>query len=335
MDAQLRAKTYPGLDVVRLAAALLVVFYHLGYLWADHKLAVCSPGWVGVDIFFVISGFVIAFSAEGSNVKQFCRRRIARLYPAAFICSTLIVLLRSIYGLRELPVGDFQTYIRSIALFPIGPWLDGVYWTLPVEMTFYLLVGIALWQRWQLPRVALCLGFYSCAFWCLKALNAVFHFVELTAVDNAITGLTLVPFGVEFALGMLLYARMYFWQSIVFLFFGFVAAAARSHGLGNAGTPFQFAPFIWAVAVLLITASVIWNDRLQQLKSRTAGLMTYPLYLIHTTIGVPILRVLPFPIGLIVGALLSLMVAFAELPFERALRDRFRVPRGIQQAALP
>jgi peptidoglycan/LPS O-acetylase OafA/YrhL len=85
-----------GLDIVRCVAALYVMLYHYGcWIWAgnnlpgiigaqDHWMAPFSwPGWVGVEIFFVLSGFVIAYSAQGNTASGFAKRRIIRLYPTA------------------------------------------------------------------------------------------------------------------------------------------------------------------------------------------------------------------------------------------------------------
>ena len=48
-----------------------------------------SFGWIGVEIFFVISGYVIASSAEGAAPRTFLRRRAQRLLPAAWVCATI------------------------------------------------------------------------------------------------------------------------------------------------------------------------------------------------------------------------------------------------------
>ena len=104
------------LDPLRLGAALSVAVFHLMFWsWAwpsigvppgfEHYVAadVQFPsaarftwfGWVGVEIFFVISGFVIANSASKSSAIEFLFSRALRLYPAVWVCSTatFIVLL--------------------------------------------------------------------------------------------------------------------------------------------------------------------------------------------------------------------------------------------------
>src|SRR5262245_17362533 len=95
-----------GLDLLRFLAACLVLFFHLGYnIWAGppetttrraagsliqfHELDFFKIGRLGVDIFFVISGFIIAYSAERSTAIQFLRNRIVRLMPAIWIIAPL------------------------------------------------------------------------------------------------------------------------------------------------------------------------------------------------------------------------------------------------------
>lgn len=78
----MRARSFPGLDVVRFAAALMVAIYHFGY-WipATGKVEALSFGWVGVEIFFVISGFVIAFSAERKSAAAYAKSRFSDYAP--------------------------------------------------------------------------------------------------------------------------------------------------------------------------------------------------------------------------------------------------------------
>jgi peptidoglycan/LPS O-acetylase OafA/YrhL len=94
-----------GLDLLRFAAAMLVTLYHfrfrlpesgdmmVAYLRTPKPLPVADTGWwfcwIGVQVFFVISGLVIAYSVEGTSRAQFVRSRVARLLPAMLICATV------------------------------------------------------------------------------------------------------------------------------------------------------------------------------------------------------------------------------------------------------
>lgn len=123
-------------------------------------------GWVGVQIFFVISGLVICASAERHSAAAFFRNRLLRLAPALWVFATLSLIVTFLYS--SVPVGvPLAAYLRSVVLFPKGPWIDGVYWTLAIEMVFYaatlLLIATGWFARLQAIACAASfsiLGFY-------------------------------------------------------------------------------------------------------------------------------------------------------------------------------
>jgi peptidoglycan/LPS O-acetylase OafA/YrhL len=313
--------------LIRVGAALLVALYHLAFYWPARKIGVFSPGWVGVQIFFVLSGFVIAFSADGREVGKFLKGRAARLYPAALICSTIIFLL--------FPQSRL-TYLRSVVLFPVGPWIDGVFWTLPIEMAFYLLVAVTLWRGWPLHKLAIGLGVYSAGFWVLKA--ALWGFADFSGLENGAGYLTLLQYGAFFALGMCFYARL--WMVAVALGLICFVALAWQSSLEVPGAPFWVAPVIWAAASIAIASCIHWNAFvarvLDRVPTRTLGLMTYPLYLVHSAVGKFVQAWVAQPtLALLIGLLASLLVAFAVLPFEDSVRQTFRLPRQSAPATLP
>lgn len=303
----------------------MVAVYHPGWwAWRDDPLIPSlAPwvawGWVGVPVFFVISGFVIAFSAEGRPVGKFVRRRASRLYPASWICATLIFVA------VPTPLGN---YLRTMILSPIGPWVSGVYWTLAIELMFYSLVAIALWRGWDLAKVALCLGFYSSAFWFLRAANVIAGKpLDFTLLENNEGYLLLLHDGIFFAFGMLLQQRRYGIAAAGFLVAGFVAITARSHALANPG-PFTAAPLIWLASTMLIVCSAFYNRHVSRwvkyLPTRTIGLMTYPLYLVHAEIGRAVMRWSPFDAAesLLLGLGAVILVSLAVLPLEAQIRRR-------------
>lgn len=81
----------PALDWLRFAAALGVLAYHYvssylpddpGSRWLEYAAHVTRYGYLGVELFFIISGFVILWSAQGKSAASFAVSRFARLYPA-------------------------------------------------------------------------------------------------------------------------------------------------------------------------------------------------------------------------------------------------------------
>lgn len=137
-------------DALRGVAAFLVLLLHaamLPYTGSDlpklfsSTLSFLDPGRVGVVLFFIISGFVIPSSLSGprlSGVRTFVFRRFFRLYPL-FWLSMLIAMLP--IGMNALPIEQFRIGANA-TMFPglLGSYpLIGVYWTLEVEMFFYLI----------------------------------------------------------------------------------------------------------------------------------------------------------------------------------------------------
>lgn len=295
------ARSYPGLDLVRLGAALMVALYHFAWFHPLHDQAlpafqVADGGWVGVQIFFVISGFVIAFSASRKDARSFIASRASRLYPAAWICASISAVI---------VWPSAPDYLRSLLLFPIGPWVNGVYWTLAVEIAFYALIAVSLWRGWNLHGIALLLGGFSAVCWLIRSVGLV---------------LPVGPFGhygCYFAIGMLLYERRSIGWALLFTLAGLAGCywEARTLGFGYS------APFIWLAATGLCAACVFWNAAVCRLTAswptRTLGLMTYPLYLLHDDVGGTVLSY-----GIVPALALSLGVAFAILPLEGRMRHR-------------
>ncbi|GAA4000772.1 acyltransferase [Hymenobacter fastidiosus] len=152
----------PEIDVLRFGAALAVVLFHYSF-WghATNRNPVAYPelgrvfqyGYLGVELFFMISGFVILQSALHRSARQFVVARIARLYPAFWVAATLTFLATRLVP-SALPRPSVLQYLANLTMgqqFLRVPPLDGVYWTLAYELKFYsLIVGISLlgWFRY-------------------------------------------------------------------------------------------------------------------------------------------------------------------------------------------
>jgi peptidoglycan/LPS O-acetylase OafA/YrhL len=147
-----------GIDLARFVAATMVVIWHFaGKPWLDPQGATITPlmppappsippgagfssiGWIGVQVFFVISGAVIAFSARARNRRAFLISRITRLWPAMVVCACLCTVLSMVFW-HVAPRRALVQLAGSLMFSPVGPWFSGQVWTLPVEVVFYALV---------------------------------------------------------------------------------------------------------------------------------------------------------------------------------------------------
>jgi exopolysaccharide production protein ExoZ len=130
-----------NLQAVRAVAAIGVVVFHFGLMPATSLPF--GVGAFGVDLFFVLSGFIIAHSSARS-ARHFLPRRLIRVIPAFWI-ATLIAALFTLQGLS--PAEAFDWLLQSLFYLPHPqgrPPLIFVAWTLVYELAFYLLYWLAL-----------------------------------------------------------------------------------------------------------------------------------------------------------------------------------------------
>ena len=152
-----------GLDLVRFLAAFGIIAYHYffigviqGFYSGDVFWSIAFWGELGVDIFFILSGFVILFSTESRRSPSgFLQGRLLRIYPSFVICSAITLLLGMI--MPNTDAGDLiYRWANSLTLccdiWGVQP-LSSIYWTLMVEIKFYLLVAIVMelgvWEKYR------------------------------------------------------------------------------------------------------------------------------------------------------------------------------------------
>lgn len=313
-----------GLDLLRFGAACLVMLYHLACTaWmvpsSEAAVLVGSPipfptllpvsaqGWVGVQMFFVISGYVIAYSASNASASRFLTGRILRLMPGVWFCATVS------FGLALLFFPDsvwilLERYVRTLILFPVPRWIDGVYWTLGIEIVFYALVYLLLClNRFErLEPVIMAVGVISALAWLLAA-APVFPDLD-RIISTRIAKLVLVTHGCHFALGVLLWSaarqgltvtRM---AALAVCLTGAFLQIRYDAGFVGASLGLDRSPavpwLLYAVFMGLFCLSIRVNAALTDIapglgrRFRDLGLATYPLYLLHTFVGALTMRFL-------------------------------------------
>lgn len=149
------------LDYGRFFAALSVVVFHYFYggfntgkISSVTQMAeiadIAKYGFFGVDFFFMISGYVIFFSASNRSASQFVVSRLVRLYPAFWVALIFTSVVTLFWGTDKITVAFDQVIANFTMLAPLfgHKFVDGVYWTLVKELFFYfavfclLLVGL-------------------------------------------------------------------------------------------------------------------------------------------------------------------------------------------------
>lgn len=343
------------LDLIRFAAALMIALYHfinigpgrIGPAGAQFREAfepvawISSSFWVAVQIFFVLSGVVIAFSADGRSAVDFISRRALRLYPAALICATITVLVWP-------KDAALERYVRSVTLWPEGPWVSDVYWTMAVEITFYAMVAatLALWGSKRVVVLGGTLALLSGGWWALRMGNAIGGGQLQPIVDTvgSVDEIALLRNGGFFALGILLYALYRDGFSVARLSLAAVASLAglaavvsasrsMSDPAGQDGLLSILLPSaIWAGAVAAIALSMAMKraprpGSRSRRAARRIGLATYPLYLVHAELGIALMLVLA-PIGpvwaMLAALALVLLAVVLIMGLETAIRGGIR-----------
>jgi peptidoglycan/LPS O-acetylase OafA/YrhL len=144
------------LDAMRGIAAMLVVLYHFNYKYVQYNPAYGELpllfGWGhhGVALFFAISGFVICMTLERvSSVAEFAWARFTRLFPVYWAAMAVTMLVVALGGASKLAVSPAEAVANATMVhywFDIQS-IDGSYWSLSIELSFYLVMALVLHFR--------------------------------------------------------------------------------------------------------------------------------------------------------------------------------------------
>ncbi len=315
----------PALDLLRLVAVLGVAAFHFGFHGPAGIVAVPDAppvvryGFMGVPIFFVISGFVIAYSAEGRTASSFAIARFSRIYPTFLLCMTITFLAVQVFGAPYFQVTFLQWASNVIIVAPGHTYVDSAYWSLVVEAIFYgwiaVFIRLGLFER-RCDAVLL--------IWI-----AISLFNELT-VDIRFFGKTLLTdYSGFFASGILLY-QMLAGKSDGRLRGLFVLAVMTGiyqsvHNLRwiRQETGGDFDELTVAGVFVASIAIIFLATRIKQLPVNPKLLLaiggcTYPLYLLHQQLGyVAFLRMGPSAHPLFTAVVVVLTIALASLAIWR------------------
>ncbi|MFF2051386.1 acyltransferase family protein [Leifsonia sp. NPDC058194] len=289
-----------GLDYLRLIAALAVVAFHWIYYgpWVGiiplrtSFVLGASYGVLGVELFFIISGFVIATSIHGRDAGGFLASRATRLYPAYW--AGLIVSVGVLALTNGLGIHGVKQILANVTMFaPLLGYenLEGVYWTLQMELLFYIMVAVFVLAG---KRSWLDLFFPIWAIGMLVStilLPLVSELPLLGYLNLFFAGGAVIAGGARSGWTPLRIA------GLAAAVIGGAIAAVR-HGLKGPLVPWEPAIVVAVVVgmfgvVLLLTVPRIARARLPG--SRVAGAITYPLYLVHCAIGYALIAAVATP----------------------------------------
>ena len=339
-----------GLDALRGIAAVSVMLYHYT-MWYHHPGAGHVPpglsmtftyGNLGVDLFFIISGFVILMTLERTRtLTDFLASRFARLYPA-FLASLIFTL--AVRAALDDPdrVRGMGALLANLTMMPelFGmPMADGSYWSLYYEIDFYLLAGCTFFLlRPASPEL-------PCAVWLLASLAMRLRGAEW--VPAQVVLFTTAQFSQLFVIGAMLY-RIRSNQATLFTWA--VLALALMMTLVSRYWAFKPLPPQGYMALISLFAGAVWlaaipRGRIPMIGPlRFLGRISYPLYLIHQQAGAALISwleeagVIPdlaVAITIVVVILAAWGISvFVEYPAQRWVRSRYGVWRGRRARAV-
>lgn len=321
-----------ALDSLRGLAALTVVFYHYLFRYDEiygHQFNVSwmEFGHFGVQLFFIVSGFVISWSLSRSNNPfDFIVSRFARLFPAYWIAVLLTFLTVLLFGLegREVGLSDMFFNLTMLQEFVGVPHVDGVYWTLTAELLFYFWIFL-IYIADNFKRVEL-------FFVPFIMLSSLYH-LDLLTLPSFIINLFLLKHIAFFTAGICFYklqsrdtSNSFNTSAVLFLS---IAAGFITFGLEH----------VFEVFVIFALFYLAVNNKLHVLSSKTLislGGMSYSLYLIHQNIGYIVINqfrlfsesLVFITLGITVALSVSLILAylitrFIEQPINKGIKHAY------------
>jgi peptidoglycan/LPS O-acetylase OafA/YrhL len=284
------------LDLLRFLAAIAVLGYH--YIPSSERswgpggdtlvLGATVKGglqyaYLGVEAFFVISGFVICMSSWGRSLSQFFVSRVTRLMPA-YICAILLtaaVIVLVPAGRSRPAVSHVLINLTMLQRFLHIPSVDSVDWTLFIELKFYMMFAIVVAFGVTYKRVVL-----FCVFWTIATLFAMYTgsaflsgIVEPFYAPLFIAGITLYLIH-RFGPDLLLWCMLGVTTAIA------MTSLAQRDPVKRGITSYPITVLILlAILAIMIGVALGWFDWVQWRGLVTLGALTYPVYLLHHRIG--------------------------------------------------
>jgi len=284
-----------SLDGLRGLAILLVILFHAFARWPHivpygprfAEIPFFANGWLGVELFFLISGFVILMTLEKChNFWEFMLRRWLRLFPAMLVCSSLIFASQFLFPERPSGISKWADILPGLTFLNSSWWgavlgeqpnlLEGSFWSLLVEVKFYILFG----------------GLYFLVGW-RKAISVLLALFLLTNIFFACKEVapTVTIHGVWRIADD---AKYYGWFAAGALYYEYTRNGERKHLLSailiallSAVTvhEFEWKAMPCAIGIVLLFTTAIVSKKLCVLWEHPffifLGFVSYPLYLLH------------------------------------------------------
>ncbi|WP_299103237.1 acyltransferase [uncultured Winogradskyella sp.] len=330
---------YRELDALRGLAVIMVVLFHFTMGKNQAELGF-KLGTTGVDLFFIISGFVILLSLKYVNKSgQFVINRISRLYPtywASVSLTFLVMLLHGFYSLNlsKVSIVEYLGNMTMIQFYLKIPYLDDSYWTMIIELLFYgfMLILFHFKLLKHINKIGILLTFFI-------VLIIHFHFENIW-VKRLFYYIPLLQFWPLFFSGILFYQIINKYTDLTKYYCVIILCLLSQISLYDySGYSKKFIDF-WEYSMMLIfyfsLFTLFVNRKLKFIINKPSlflGKISFALYLIHQTISteyiIPILSNklnLNFWISSAIALVCSIALAtgitfFIEVPYSKKMKN--------------
>lgn len=357
---------FPSIALIRAVAALMVVYDHFMGVWLERNHVAFAPaefadrwlfeplhimahgGSLAVAMFFLVSGFVIVYVGERETRRSFGIRRLLRIYPPLWLSIALLLIAYGItFAVSDAPelrgyaiakaVLEGSAAVNVLAAMTLGnfligtPAVNGVAWTLIIEVLFY--VAVASLLPWLRTRPALALGAAFAVLAFLQAVARTNEYVFLLAVNSVYVAYLFLGSLVYFRWTGRIGNRIYAAGSLAF-------AGLFMHGLRQfvVQPPFTMTDYgvSFLLAWLAFVVLLLLDDRIRLGRVATFfSRISYSLYLNHGGLGLLMLTVLypwlgyPASLAIVFAIVVAISAAswrYVELPSQRLARRLTAAP---------
>ena len=350
MDTKLQNNRYKELDALRGIAAVMVVLFHFTMGKPEAALGF-KLGTTGVDLFFVISGFVIYMSVNKAKTSlDFVINRISRLYPTYWACVTftfVVIAGSSLYKNGGLDQIDFKSYLGNMTMFQFYlriKDLDGPYWTMIIEMIFYIVIVFLF--HFKIIKHLNVIGMVSCF---LVVIMTLF-WSDVLVIRRIIQWIPLTQFIPLFFAGTIFY-KIYTYSNKLLQNYTIVIICLISQILlfqysGRSRAFISQSEYALMLLIYFTLFTLFVNNKLNFIVSKWTlflGKISFALYLIHQYISIrliiPFLTnklhisfwIAAFIIALpIVILIASLITYYIEIPMSKRMKEKLRTVAGLR-----
>lgn len=223
-------------DLFRGISALMVLLYHYSFRYFEifyngKSFQTFKYGFLGVPVFFILSGLLISKSLQkDSNLIHYFSKRFFRIYPTYIVCMlcTFLVTKFLFITVRTVTYGDFILNFFVISDYLGGKYVDSSYWSLAIEILFYILAPLLISFRSLFIGLIILsfsntfLSFYIFNVFTLFNWVNFFYLGYLLLNKSVVKKINILEYGLVFLNVYLHFGLSYLFTSIFFVVFYFI-----------------------------------------------------------------------------------------------------------------